>query len=175
MVPCTSSSRRLFWICHAIPCRAMSCLACLVLGIFSRIWRFGWWQKCSNDGACNVQGWPIALFEPIFGVPVYHDCNGFCDVWKTNRYKRYRLSEGKDFSSLFFPEKPGLLRILQHFEEKSGQSLHQSVSHRTHEYRNTLHSCVPCSCSVWVASVCLVYSVDDLRFDDLRIIRPPLK
>lgn len=37
------------------------------------------------------------------------------------RYKRYRLSDGKDFSSLFFPEKEALLRVLEHFENKSGR------------------------------------------------------
>lgn len=37
------------------------------------------------------------------------------------RYKRYRLSDGKDFSSLFFPEKEALLRVLEHFEKKSGK------------------------------------------------------
>ncbi|CAN0433199.1 unnamed protein product [Ascophyllum nodosum] len=37
------------------------------------------------------------------------------------KYKRYRLSEGKDFSSLFFPEKESLLRLLRHFEDKSGK------------------------------------------------------
>lgn len=40
---------------------------------------------------------------------------------KQCRYKRYRLSDGKDFTSLFFPEKESLLKLLQHFECKSGE------------------------------------------------------
>lgn len=39
------------------------------------------------------------------------------------RYKRYRLSDGKDFDSLFFPEKEALLRVLEHFENKSGEKM----------------------------------------------------
>ncbi|CAN0119203.1 unnamed protein product [Scytosiphon promiscuus] len=37
------------------------------------------------------------------------------------KYKRYRLSDCKDFDSLFFPEKSALLRVLEHFENKSGK------------------------------------------------------
>ena len=39
------------------------------------------------------------------------------------RYKRYKLSDGKDFSSLFFPEKEAMLKLLQHFADKSGEGL----------------------------------------------------
>lgn len=37
-----------------------------------------------------------------------------------NRYKRYKLGNVKDFSSLFFPAKPALLKILNHFDNKTG-------------------------------------------------------
>ncbi|CAN0188246.1 unnamed protein product [Ectocarpus sp. 12 AP-2014] len=46
------------------------------------------------------------------------------------RYKRYRLSDGKDFGSLFFPEKDALLRILQHFEDKSGKYAIKGYPHK---------------------------------------------
>lgn len=36
------------------------------------------------------------------------------------RYKRYRLSEDKHFSSLFFPEKAELLTLLDNFQNKTG-------------------------------------------------------
>ncbi|CAM9678582.1 unnamed protein product, partial [Phaeothamnion confervicola] len=36
-------------------------------------------------------------------------------------YKRYKLSDDKDFNSLFFPGKDALLRLIEHFEEKSGK------------------------------------------------------
>lgn len=39
------------------------------------------------------------------------------------RYKRYKLGDVKDFDSLFFPEKANLLRILDHFENKTGESV----------------------------------------------------
>lgn len=42
-----------------------------------------------------------------------------------SRYKRYRLSSVKDFSSLFFPDKENLLKILDHFENKTGGSASQ--------------------------------------------------
>lgn len=48
------------------------------------------------------------------------------------RYKRYRLSDGKDFSSLFFPEKDALLRVLEHFEDKSGEFSHPPTHPHTH-------------------------------------------
>lgn len=37
------------------------------------------------------------------------------------RYKRYKLGDVKDFSSLFFPEKENLLKILDYFEHKTGR------------------------------------------------------
>ncbi|CAN0083822.1 unnamed protein product, partial [Ectocarpus sp. 8 AP-2014] len=46
------------------------------------------------------------------------------------KYKRYRLSDGKDFGSLFFPEKDALLRILQHFEDKSGKYAIKGYPHK---------------------------------------------
>ncbi|CAM9180173.1 unnamed protein product [Ectocarpus sp. 4 AP-2014] len=46
------------------------------------------------------------------------------------KYKRYRLSDGKDFGSLFFPEKDTLLRILQHFEDKSGKYAIKGYPHK---------------------------------------------
>jgi hypothetical protein len=36
-------------------------------------------------------------------------------------YKRYRLSEEKTFKTLFFREKEHLLRIVDHFQKKSGK------------------------------------------------------
>jgi hypothetical protein len=36
-------------------------------------------------------------------------------------YKRYKLSEEKDFTTLFFKEKPMLLKILENFEMKKGK------------------------------------------------------
>lgn len=39
------------------------------------------------------------------------------------RYKRYKLGNVKDFSSLFFPEKEALLTILQNFENKTGEQV----------------------------------------------------
>eukprot|EP00903_Cladosiphon_okamuranus_P014647 g13582.t1 len=46
------------------------------------------------------------------------------------KYKRYRLSDGKDFSSLFFPEKEALLRVLEHFENKSGKYAIKGYPHK---------------------------------------------
>lgn len=40
---------------------------------------------------------------------------------QSSRYKRYYLSDDKDFSSLFFPENNNLLKTLEHFEKKSGE------------------------------------------------------
>ena len=37
------------------------------------------------------------------------------------RYKRFKLSDDKDFSSLFFPEKDDMLKLLEHFENKTGE------------------------------------------------------
>lgn len=36
------------------------------------------------------------------------------------RYKRYKLGDTKDFDTLFFPEKDGLLNILHNFQNKTG-------------------------------------------------------
>ncbi|CAM9870332.1 unnamed protein product, partial [Laminaria digitata] len=36
-------------------------------------------------------------------------------------YKRFKLSNEKDFSSLFFPEKDAILGLLHHFENKTGE------------------------------------------------------
>ena len=49
--------------------------------------------------------------------------NTICIVFLLCRYKRYKLSDGKDFSSLFFPEKDAMLKLLQHFADKSGETL----------------------------------------------------
>jgi chaperone BCS1 len=40
---------------------------------------------------------------------------------KVTQFKRYRLSNEKTFKSIFFPEKEKVLRILRHFDEKSGK------------------------------------------------------
>lgn len=39
----------------------------------------------------------------------------------SHKYKRYKLSDYKDFGSLFFPEKDMLLKMLHNFETKSGK------------------------------------------------------
>eukprot|EP00752_Nemacystus_decipiens_P011862 g10522.t1 len=49
---------------------------------------------------------------------------------RMRKYKRYRLSDGKDFSSLFFPEKEALLRVLDHFENKSGKYAIKGYPHK---------------------------------------------
>lgn len=49
-----------------------------------------------------------------------HDFCWACDVWRLNRYQSYKLGEVKDFDSLFFPEKKNLLKILEHFQKKTG-------------------------------------------------------
>ena len=38
-------------------------------------------------------------------------------------YKRFKLSDEKEFSSLFFPEKDDMLKLLKHFEDKTGEVL----------------------------------------------------
>lgn len=52
-------------------------------------------------------------------------------VVASDRYKRYKLGNVKAFDSLFFPEKPNLLRILNHFENKTGR------------FRRVLNRCCP--------------------------------
>lgn len=46
----------------------------------------------------------------------------------TARYKRYKLGGVKSFDSLFFPEKTKLLKILDNFENKTGE---RSAGERT--------------------------------------------
>eukprot|EP00904_Undaria_pinnatifida_P012176 jgi/Undpi1/8089/HiC_scaffold_24.g10561.m1 len=46
------------------------------------------------------------------------------------KYKRYKLSDGKDFSSLFFPEKDAMLKLLQHFADKSGKYAIKGYPHK---------------------------------------------
>ena len=71
----------------------------------------------SHDGAAGATHFPA---EGVTSIPRPRSCR-----WR--RYKRYRLSEGKDFSSLFFPEKESLLRLLRHFEDKSGETVSASA------------------------------------------------
>jgi hypothetical protein len=37
------------------------------------------------------------------------------------KFKRYKLSDEKTFSSLFFPQKENLLKLLGHFNERTGK------------------------------------------------------
>ena len=52
-------------------------------------------------------------------------CDGFtfkkADEESVQKYKRYKLSDHKTFGSLFFPEKDGLLELLQSFLKKQGR------------------------------------------------------
>ena len=41
------------------------------------------------------------------------------------RYKRYKLGDVKSFDSLFFPEKAKLIKILENFENKTGEKVRQ--------------------------------------------------
>jgi mitochondrial chaperone BCS1 len=45
-------------------------------------------------------------------------------------YTRYRLSDEKTFDSLFFPEKETLLRLLQHFLDRSGKYAIKGYPHK---------------------------------------------
>jgi hypothetical protein len=49
---------------------------------------------------------------------------------KPRLYKRYELSADKTFKSLFFPEKERLLRILHHFERKTGKYAVKGFPHK---------------------------------------------
>lgn len=46
------------------------------------------------------------------------------------KYKRYKLSEEKTFNALFFPEKEMLLKLLAHFEAKSGKYEIEGFPHK---------------------------------------------
>ena len=59
--------------------------------------------------------------------------NGDSDATK---YKRYKLSDHKTFESLFFPEKAGLLQLLDDFQKKSGK---YGVSGYPHKLGLLLH------------------------------------
>lgn len=46
------------------------------------------------------------------------------------KYKRYKLSDEKTFSSLFFPDKNNLLSILNHFQNKTGKYAIDGYPHK---------------------------------------------
>ena len=52
-------------------------------------------------------------------------------------YKRFKLSNDKDFSTLFFPEKGDILKLLDHFENKTGEALSAQAHTNTTVYTNT--------------------------------------
>ncbi|CAN0451364.1 unnamed protein product, partial [Hapterophycus canaliculatus] len=47
-----------------------------------------------------------------------------------HRYRRYKLGDGKDFDSLFFPEKESLLKTLGNFEAKRGKYAIKGYPHK---------------------------------------------
>uniref|UniRef100_A0A7R9U422 AAA+ ATPase domain-containing protein n=1 Tax=Pinguiococcus pyrenoidosus TaxID=172671 RepID=A0A7R9U422_9STRA len=46
------------------------------------------------------------------------------------KYKRYKLSEEKTFSALFFPEKEQLLKLMEHFQAKTGKYEIEGYPHK---------------------------------------------
>jgi hypothetical protein len=46
--------------------------------------------------------------------------------------QRYKLSDEKTFESLFFPEKPKLLSLLEHFQNKDGEAKRPGQSFSWH-------------------------------------------
>ncbi|CAN0187717.1 unnamed protein product, partial [Discosporangium mesarthrocarpum] len=55
---------------------------------------------------------------------------GVGSIENCRRYKRYKLSEEKDFSSLFFPEKENLMQLLKRFEERTGKYAIKGYPHK---------------------------------------------
>eukprot|EP00904_Undaria_pinnatifida_P012172 jgi/Undpi1/8085/HiC_scaffold_24.g10557.m1 len=49
---------------------------------------------------------------------------------KACSYKRFKLSDEKEFSSLFFPEKDDMLKLLKHFEDKTGKYAIKGYPHK---------------------------------------------
>lgn len=63
--------------------------------------------------------------------PLVRDRFATIDERKKPRiYKRYELSSDKTFQSLFFPEKQRLLRILEHFSERTGKYAIKGFPHK---------------------------------------------
>ena len=64
----------------------------------------------------------VLLSEPVTFSTKKDDEEGGSNGGDNDRkYKRYKLSDAKTFDSLFFPEKDPLLRVLEHFKNKSGK------------------------------------------------------
>lgn len=62
---------------------------------------------------------PPPLLAPLTPLAIIVDL--LCAGSSGDRYRRYPLGDVKDFSSMFFPEKENLLKILANFEKKSGK------------------------------------------------------